>query len=84
MNFKLEIAYLLEQVTGVQQQEIVNAIETPPNKDMGDFAYPCFKLAKQFKKAPALIAQELSEKIVKPDFIEEIKVQNAYINFFVS
>ncbi len=84
MNFKLEIAYLLKQVTGVQQQEIVNAIETPPNKDMGDFAYPCFKLAKQFKKAPALIAQELSEKIVKPDFIEEIKVQNAYINFFVS
>ncbi len=84
MNFKLEIAYLLQQVTGVQQQEIVNAIETPPNKDMGDFAYPCFKLAKQFKKAPALIAQELSEKIVKPDFIEEIKVQNAYINFFVS
>ena len=84
MNFKLEIAYLLEQVTGVQQHEIVNAIETPPNKDMGDFAYPCFKLAKQFKKAPALIAQELSEKIVKPDFIEEIKVQNAYINFFVS
>ena len=51
---------------------------------MGDFAYPCFKLAKQFKKAPALIAQELSKKIVKPDFIEEIKVQNAYINFFVS
>ncbi|NDO46281.1 arginine--tRNA ligase [Clostridium sp. MD294] len=84
MNFKLEIAYLLEQVTGVQQQEIVNAIETPPNKDMGDFAYPCFKLAKQFKKAPALIAQELSEKIVKPDFIQEIKIQNAYINFFVS
>ncbi len=84
MNFKLEIAYLLQQVTGVQQQEIVNAIEMPPNKHMGDFAYPCFKLAKQFKKAPALIAQELSEKIVKPDFIEEIKVQNAYINFFVS
>ncbi len=84
MNFKLEIAYLLQQVTGVQQQEIVNAIEMPPNKHMGDFAYPCFKLAKQFKKAPALIAQELSEKIVKRDFIEEIKVQNAYINFFVS
>lgn len=84
MNFKLEIAYLLQQVTGVPQQEIVNAIETPPNKDMGDFAYPCFKLAKQFKKAPALIAQELSEKIVKPDFIQEIKIQNAYINFFVS
>lgn len=84
MNFKLEIAYLLQQVTGVQQQEIVNAIEMPPNKHMGDFAYPCFKLAKQFKKAPALIAQELSKKIVKPDFIEEIKVQNAYINFFVS
>ena len=54
MNFKLEIATLLEKVTGVTQQEIINAIEIPPQKEMGDFAYPCFRLAKQFKKAPPL------------------------------
>ncbi len=83
MDFKLEIACLLEKVTGVPQQEIINTIEIPPNKDMGDFAYPCFRLAKQFRKAPPLIAQELYQKIEKPYFIEGIKVQNAYINFFV-
>lgn len=83
MDFKLEIACLLEKVTGVPQQEIINTIEIPPNKDMGDFAYPCFRLAKQFRKAPPLIAQELYQKIEKPYFIEEIKVENAYINFFV-
>lgn len=84
MNFKLEIATLLEKVTGVTQQEIINAIKIPPQKEMGDFAYPCFRLAKQFKKAPPLIAQELCEKIERPDFIEEIKIQNAYINFFIN
>ena len=69
MDFKLEIACLLEKVTGVPQQEIINTIEIPPNKDMGDFAYPCFRLAKQFRKAPPLIAQELYQKIEKPYFI---------------
>lgn len=83
MDFKLEVATLLSKVADIPEQEILNAIEIPPNKDMGDFAYPCFRLAKQFRKAPPLIAQELCQKIEKPYFISEIKVQNAYINFFV-
>ncbi|HIT88492.1 MAG TPA: arginine--tRNA ligase [Candidatus Coprocola pullicola] len=83
MDFKVEIAYLLEKVTQQPQQEIIGTIEVPPNKEMGDFAYPCFRLAKQFRKAPPLIAQELSEKIEKPNFIDSVKVQGAYLNFFV-
>ena len=50
---------------------------------MGDFAFPCFKLAKTFRKAPPMIAKELSEKIEKPDFLSEIKVMGGYLNFFV-
>ena len=83
MDFKVEIAYLLEKVTQQPQQEIIGTIEVPPNKEMGDFAYPCFRLAKQFRKAPPLIAQELSEKIEKPNFIDSVKFQCAYLYFFV-
>ena len=50
---------------------------------MGDFAYPCFRLAKVFRKAPPMIAAELIEKIEKPAFIAKMQVVGAYINFFV-
>lgn len=64
-------------------EEIAAAIEVPANTDMGDFAYPCFKLAKVLRKAPPLIAQEIGEKLEKPDFIADVKIVGAYINFFM-
>lgn len=82
MNFKEEIALLIKNLTELEQDEILSLIEIP-NSDMGDFAFPCFKLAKTMKKAPNIIANELAEKIEKKDFIADIKVVNAYINFFV-
>lgn len=59
-------------------EEIAAAIEVPANTDMGDFAYPCFKLAKVLRKAPPLIAQEIGEKLEKPDFIADVKIVGAY------
>lgn len=82
MDFKVEIAKLLTACSGMEESEIINIIEVPANSDMGDYAFPCFKLAKVMRKAPPLIAAEISEKLVKPDFIKEIKVVGAYINFF--
>lgn len=84
MDFKLEIAKCIAQASEVEMQEALSAIEIPPNKEMGDYAYPCFKLAKVFRKAPPLIAKELVEKIEKPSFLSEIQVQGAYINFFTN
>ncbi|MDE6357458.1 MAG: arginine--tRNA ligase, partial [Eubacteriales bacterium] len=83
MNFKEEIALLIANITELEKDEILNLIEIP-NSDMGDFAFPCFKLAKTMKKAPNIIATELSEKIEKKDFIAEIQVVNAYINFYIN
>lgn len=83
MNFKEEIALLIANITELEKEEILNLIEIP-NSDMGDFAFPCFKLAKTMKKAPNIIATELSEKIEKKDFIAEIQVVNAYINFYIN
>ncbi|MDE6182116.1 MAG: arginine--tRNA ligase [Eubacteriales bacterium] len=83
MNFKEEIALLIANITELEKEEILNLIEIP-NSDMGDFAFPCFKLAKTMKKAPNIIATELSEKIEKKDFIANIQVVNAYINFYIN
>ena len=83
MDFKEQIALLISNVTDLDKYEILNLIEIP-NSDMGDFAFPCFKLAKTMKKAPNIIASELAEKIEKKDFISNIQVVNAYVNFYVN
>jgi len=59
-------------------------LEVPPKPDMGDYAFPCFSLAKIYKKNPNEIANELSTKIKKNKFITEIKVIGPYLNFFVN
>lgn len=63
--------------------ESASLLETPPDQNLGDYALPCFQLAKVFKKAPNLIAEELSKQI-KPKGIL-LKVQNVgpYVNFFL-
>lgn len=82
MDLKLEIANSIAAVCGVAADEIAAAIEVPANSDMGDYAYPCFKLAKVLRKAPPLIAQEIGEKLQLPVGISEMKIVGAYINFF--
>ena len=83
MDMKMEIAKHLSAACGVAAEEIAAAIEKPANADMGDYAYPCFKLAKVLRKAPPMIAQEIGEKIDKTDFISKISIVGAYINFFL-
>ncbi len=58
-------------------------LEIPPDPKLGDYAFPCFSLAKELKKSPAQIAKEISEKLEKPKCIREIKAEGPYINFFL-
>ncbi|MEG0387217.1 MAG: arginine--tRNA ligase, partial [Niameybacter sp.] len=59
-DFKLEIAKLLStHITCLAQDEIYSMLEVPTNTDMGDYAFPCFKLAKELRKAPPMIAQDI-------------------------
>lgn len=83
MDFKEQIAQALsEVVTDIEKNELYNAIEIPSDLSKGDFAFPCFKLAKVLRKAPPIIAKEISEKLNKPECIEKVEVVNAYINFY--
>lgn len=58
-------------------------LEVPPAPDMGDFAFPCFQLAKEWKKSPAEIAKELAGKLGEIKGVERIEAKGPYVNFFV-
>lgn len=82
MDFKKEIAKILTKE--IKVKEIEKLIETPPNKEMGDYAFPCFILSKKLKKAPNQIAQNLAKKIKPNTNIKEIKATGPYLNFFIN
>ncbi len=85
INLKEEIAKLIsEQVTDLSFDEVKNMIETPQDSKMGDYAFPCFRLAKVLRKAPPLIAKGIAEAIAENDIFEKVEQVNAYVNMFIS
>lgn len=82
MDAKMSIAKSLSEATGLETAELLSFIETPTDSSMGDFAFPCFKLARTLRKAPPAIAAELKEKLALPEGIDRIDVAGGYLNFF--
>lgn len=82
MDFKEHIINKLEELTGLSHEAIEKAVETPPDEKLGDLAFPCFPLAKVMRKAPPVIAQELSEKLSSDEYIERVDAVGGYLNFF--
>ena len=78
------IDLLAQNVEGISRDELAQFVEIPPKTEMGDFAFPCFRLAKVYRKAPQMIAQELKDKIGEVDFLSRIEVQGGYLNFFIN
>ncbi|MCQ2550999.1 MAG: arginine--tRNA ligase [Clostridia bacterium] len=84
VEYKLEIAKLIKEQVDLELEEIMSMIEVPQNADMGDFAFPCFKLAKTLRKAPPLIAKGIAESLANASMFEKVEQVNAYVNMFVS
>ncbi|MFX0090721.1 MAG: arginine--tRNA ligase [Candidatus Hodarchaeota archaeon] len=84
MDYTLVVIDLLQQVTNLSKSQIAEIIEIPSNPELADIAFPCFKLSKEFKKNPQIIAKEIKEKIILPEdsIIEKVKVDGPYLNFF--
>ncbi len=83
MNYKEQLASALAAASGLDANEILPLIETPADASMGDFAFPCFKLAKALRKAPPAIAAEIQGRLKPPAFIASVQTVGAYINFFL-
>lgn len=85
VDFKKIISEKIGEITNVDSKNIYEFIETPPNKEMGDYAFPCFKLAKDLKKAPPVIANELKDKLTfENNEIVKIEIAGGYLNFYVN
>ena len=81
MDFKRHIAANIK-AGDLSQDEIYAMLALPPNTETGDFALPCFKLAKTMRKAPALIAEELKSAYPADDkLVSEVSAVNGYLNF---
>lgn len=65
-------------------EEIESKIETPKDKQNGDFAYPCFNLAKVLRNSPVNIANSIKENIVLDDSISKVEVVNGFLNFYLN
>lgn len=79
------IVDLLSEHLGAQcsRDDIGRLLEEPPSDTLGDFAFPCFSLARVLRKSPAAIALELKEKMEGAAFIEKINAVAGYLNFFI-
>lgn len=85
INFKDEVKKIIQGFdTGLTEEEISDLIEIPPNSEMGDYAFPVFKLAKTFRKSPNLIAEDLAQKEFQNENIKKIANVGPYVNFFVN
>ena len=89
MDFKLLVAHTVsaalasafEAPEAPDAAELAAWLETPPNPELGDFAFPCFKLAKSLRKGPPAIASALAEAIT--GFPGRAEATGGYLNFFI-
>ena len=82
---KDKLAELLSgMIDGLETSDIREMIEIPPDSSMGDFAFPCFRLAKTMRKAPQMIAADLAEKLAGNEAFSKVENVNAYVNFFMN
>ncbi len=83
-NFKQIIAKQISKTIEINEKELESYIETPKDSKNGDYAFPCFRLAKELRKAPPAIASEIQEKIELTDEIQKVEVAGGYLNFFIN
>lgn len=82
MDNKTALAAALAAKTGLEAAELAQWIETPPDPGLGDYAFPCFRLAKALRKAPAAIAAELAAELPLPQGVARCEAAGGYVNFF--
>ena len=74
IDYKSKIAELIaENLENLSVEEVKKIIEVPGKADMGDYAFPCFKLAKILRKAPNMIAGDIKNAIEANDIFERVE-----------
>lgn len=85
INFKEEIAKEIAGAINVDEKKLETYIEIPKDTKNGDYAFPCFRLAKELKKSPQLIANDIKNEIkLDNKVIEKVEVVGGYLNFYIN
>ena len=87
MDNKEAIAKLLSKEVNLKEAEILEILEAPKEAELGDFAFPCFKLAGKLKKSPVEIAKQLEKEFkdkIGKNNIEKVIAKGPYLNFFLN
>ncbi|MBQ6389373.1 MAG: arginine--tRNA ligase [Mogibacterium sp.] len=85
VDFKDIIANAIyDEALGLSLEDVRNLIEIPADEKMGDYAFPCFRLAKTLRKAPQMIAADIAGRIAGNEAFDKVENVNAYVNFFIN
>lgn len=90
LDIKKEISeQIAKTIENVESKEIYTYIEVPKDTKNGDYAFPCFRLAKTLRKSPSEIANQIKEKleengISKSEIIKKVEIAGGYLNFYIS
>ena len=85
LDFKKEIAKEIAKAVELNEEQLYSYIEVPKSQENGDYAFPCFKLAKELRKSPMAIAEDIKDNIdIDTNIIEKVEVVSGYLNFYVN
>lgn len=80
--FRLKACELVGKALESMGTDVKLPLEIPP-ENMGDFAFPCFLLAKPLRRSPADIAKEISKHIEKDAMFCKTEAAGPYVNFHI-
>ncbi len=75
------IAEFISRETDLPVAEVEKGIEIPRDPQWGDYAFPCFSLAKIRRKPPKTLAREISGNFQPGELLTECTAEGAYLNF---
>lgn len=85
VNYKERIAEIISsKIDDLSLEDTIELLEIPQDSKMGDYAFPCFRLAKVMRKAPQMIAADITESIKGESLFSDVQQVNAYVNMFLS
>jgi arginyl-tRNA synthetase len=79
-----EIVRWLADSTGAEAAAVASMLEVPPSLELGDYAFPCFSLAKERRRSPKDIAAELAGKFRPTAQVTAARAAGPYLNFAVN
>jgi arginyl-tRNA synthetase len=80
-----EIVWLVSKAASLDEAAARELLAVPPDDKLGDYALPCFTLAKQLRKNPVQIAADITQSLLSDiaasDSFESVSATGPYVNF---